>query len=171
MSREFGNSQSLCVTGNSGPARAREHVKYYVLVLHWWAGYPPRWFSRYWRVPCLSSCEHTALWFSLVNCCVCKWPVGANGTSVCEILENGQNCTPFLGMDATRPWDSADLKGFVSPMANLSLKVGYTWTSTGVFLEFPRDWSKSPFPKDGLPKYCSRRSEVIQTSFETSMGA
>ena len=74
-------------------------------------------------------------------------------------------------MDATRPWDSAALKGVVSPMANIKLKgrlhLNFNWCS----LEFPRDWFKSPFPKDGLPKYCGRRSEVGQTSFETSMGA
>ena len=50
------------------------------------------------------------------------------------------------------------LKGVVSPMANIQLKgrlhLNLNWCS----LEFPRDWFKSPFPKDGLPKYYCRRS-------------
>ena len=93
-----------------------------------------------------------------MSCILAIFSIRANGTSVCETLENGQNCTPFLGMDATRPWDSADLKGFVSPMADFQLKGSLHLNFNWCILEFPRDWSKSPFPKDGLPKYYCRRS-------------
>ena len=94
-----------------------------------------------------------------MSCILAIFSIRANGTSVCETLENGQNCTPFLGMDATRPWDSADLKGFVSPMADFQLKGSLHLNFNWCILEFPRDWSKSPFPKNGLQKYYCRRSE------------
>ena len=38
-------------------------------------------------------------------------------------------------------------------------------------LEFPRDWFKSPFPKDGLQRYYCRRSESMSDLIKDIYGS